>query len=95
MAKLTVAEEFPDKERAFKAFSHKVEDLLDLAKLKKQRDDDVNADPTGTYRNNWKVVREWTEAARYARWNEAEARELWAAITDPTFGVLPWVKSRW
>ncbi|MFO0796974.1 MAG: hypothetical protein U0804_05815 [Gemmataceae bacterium] len=95
VAKLTQAEEFPDKERAFKAFSHKVEDLLELAKLKKERDDAIAADPTRTCKRYWDAVREWNEAARYARWNEAQARDLWVAITDPTHGVLPWVKSRW
>lgn len=95
VAKLTKGEEFPDKDRAYKAFTHKIEELVELAELKKDRNDAVAADPTGTFGKYWDEVRRWKEDARYERRTEVQARGLWAAITDPTYGVLPWVKSRW
>lgn len=45
---------------------------------------------------NWKMVRDWTEASRDdPSTTEAKATDLLAAVTDPTFGVLPWLKNVW
>jgi hypothetical protein len=37
----------------------------------------------------------WTEASRYERIPEADARALLTALTDPAHGVLPWIKRYW
>jgi hypothetical protein len=93
IAKLTVAEEFPDKGFADKCFTHVVEKLVELAGLKPQRDTDAKA--SAAKFANWTTVGFWTEASRYAAKSEADAKALYAAITDPTDGVPPWIKSRW
>jgi len=93
IAKLTRAEEFPDKDRAAKAFTHKLDDLLKLAGLEADQRADM---PLGSVRwVNWQVVIRWAEWSRYARKTQAEAEELFAAITNPSNGVFPWIKARW
>lgn len=93
VAKQTVAEEFPDKERAYKAFTHRIEDLVKLAGLRADRDKRSAADPE--FQLNFAAAEEWDENARYERWDEAQARALVTAITDPTHGVLPWITAWW
>ena len=93
IAKMTNQYDFPDKDRALKSFSHDIELLLRTAQLKGQRDTDAASNPT--LDDNWITLKDWDEQARYKRWTEAQARELFTAITDPTNGVLPWIMARW
>ena len=93
VAKLTAAEDFPELERVRKSFTHKADDLVDLAGLKVARDDEVKADPV--FGLNWDAVRKWTEASRYDRTPEVKAKVLLDAVSDTTHGVLPWIKQRW
>jgi len=82
--------DYPDKQLAQKCYTHKVEDLVVLAGLKASLD----ADPD--LQENWTVVKDWNEEARYERrTTRADARGLFDAITDPDHGVLPWIKSHW
>jgi hypothetical protein len=46
-------------------------------------------------RLNWTSVDDWEEAVRYQRNSLAEARKLFDAITEPTNGVLTWLKQHW
>lgn len=93
VAKLTAAEEFPDLERVKKSYTHKVDDLVELARLKGVRDTDTKAD--AGLGGNWDVVKRWTEASRYERKSEADARAMLDAVNDPNNGVLTWIKRRW
>ena len=93
IAKLTNQDDFPDKDRTLKSYSHDIEALVHIAGLKDLRHTDVNSNPVR--RDNWKTVKDWNEQARYKRWTEAEARELFTAITDPTNGVLSWIMVHW
>jgi hypothetical protein len=43
----------------------------------------------------WLLVKDWDEKARYQLWTEPQARKLFAAVTDPTNGVLQWIKGHW
>lgn len=45
-------------------------------------------------RENWDIVRVWTEASRYARKKRAAAQDLYDAITDRKHGVFSWLKLR-
>ncbi len=76
-----------------KSFTHKVEILLDVAGLKGDRDAQANSQPA--FANSWHRIRDWDESSRYQRWTEARARELFAAVTEATDGVLPWITARW
>jgi hypothetical protein len=83
--------DYARKDKGF--FTHSPNDLLKLAGLDPELGIAVQSDPTlGT---NWDVVKEWTEQARYARHAEVEAKTLYDAITDPTHGVLTWIKRHW
>ena len=93
IAKLTKEYDFPDKDVALKCFTHKIDVLVDLADLEDRRKTDGIANPV--LRDNWIVVKDWNEQARYQRWTEAEARKLFVAVMDSTHGVLPWIMVRW
>lgn len=93
IARLTRAEEFPDKDFAGKAWSHNLALLVELAGLNAQLQTAAQADPV--FARYWRVVVGWKEVARYTRIPEADARHLFAAIADPVHGVLPWIKQHW
>src|SRR5262249_49990857 len=45
--------------------------------------------------SNWNTVVGWTVTSRYAPRTEADARNLFAAITHNPDGVLRWIKRFW
>lgn len=93
VAKLTQAEDFPPPRKTVEeCYTHDMNLLVKSAGLTA---DLVTALVDRAFKGNWYVVLKWSEGARYATWTETNARELWGAITDPTNGVLQWVKSRW
>ena len=48
------------------------------------------------FRKSWDTLLDWTEALRYnPSLTEADARRLLAAVSDPLYGVLPWLKTLW
>ena len=93
IARLTSLHEFPDKERAFRSYTHNIENLVVAANLIVLRDAGVAADPI--LRQNWQTIRDWTEQSRYQRWNELKARKLVQAISDPKHGVFSWIMDHW
>jgi HEPN domain-containing protein len=93
VAKLTKEYDFPDKDRAVKAYTHNIEALVLVAELKVERDADARLDLL--LKENWVIVAQWNEAARYSRWAADQARRLYDAVTLETSGVLPWIEQRW
>jgi hypothetical protein len=93
IAKLVSQYDFPDRELAVKAFTHEIEVLVKTAGLTPVRDQDAKSNQT--LAQNRLLVKNWNERACFARWLEAQARELFSAFTDTTDGVLPWIKCRW
>jgi len=93
IARLTNQYDFPDKERAAKAWTHKIDELIVLAKLKGLLDAELAGNPT--LKKNWATVKDWTEASRYEWQPKDDAEALYTAITDSTNGVLPWIKRHW
>jgi hypothetical protein len=79
---------YPDKDLAQQCYTHKLEGLIDIAGL---RTDLRNNGPIV----KWAVVKDWRELARYELKTRAEALALYEAITDPTDGMLLWIKSHW
>ena len=93
IAKLTNLHDFPNKELVSRCYSHNIEDLVQVAGMKVQRNVDAAANPAlGT---NWLTVKDWDEKARYQLWTEVHARTLFAAAADSANGVLQWIKARW
>jgi hypothetical protein len=66
---------------------------LDAAGLKADFDAATRADADLFY--HWGIVKDWTEASRYARTAKNKAEELYDAIIDKKHGVLSWIKERW
>lgn len=91
--KLMATDAFPDKEFSRKCYTHELSELFKQAGLGTAFDAAMSADPILT--DNWKTVSSWSEAYRYRRADEVEARALYAAISDPAHGVLTWVKTCW
>jgi hypothetical protein len=95
IAKQTALHDFPDKTIVQKSFTHNVSELLDLTGLKLQLQLDTTPAANPALGVNWQVVKDWTEKARYQNKTEAQARQLYQAVTDPANGVLPWIKANW
>lgn len=94
VAKQTRAEEFPDKEKALKVWTHNFLTLLDFAGLKKLLEARLLADQA--FKANWERVKQWNESTRYTLGKTAaDATALHAAVTDPTSGILTWIRSYW
>jgi len=93
IAKLTNQHDYPDKDLAQKCYIHKIEVLVEVAGLGLQRKADATANPA--LGANWLIVKDWDERARYQLWTEPQARKLFAAVTDPANGVLPWIRGHW
>ncbi len=93
IAKRTIAEEFPPKEKVVrKYYTHDLLGLLGAAELKGELDKKPPADPL---RVSWATVARWNEESRYETHSEAEASELIDAIENKSHGVLPWLISSW
>ncbi len=88
---------FKDKKFAEKCFTHKFEDLVDLAGLRNELHARfaVSTAANDGFVANWGVACAWTESSRYEFKAESEARALYNTITDATAGVLPWIKNYW
>ena len=95
IAKETKQYDFPDRpERIRDVYSHDLEKLLTLAKLKDKLEDDMKSNKV--LRAYWNGVVSWNEGKRYELGlTEKEARDFYQAAADPVNGVLPWLKKWW
>ena len=75
-------------------YTHDLEQLLNLSGLKSALESKAKSDPV--FQINWNTVLGWKEDARYDHSiPENKAKDLRVAVTDPTSGVLPWLKTQW
>lgn len=93
IARLTNLHDYPNKEFAQRCYTHNIETLVDVARLKSQRDADASAN-VRLFRS-WSIVKIWDEKSRYQQWTELQARKLVVAVSDAADGVLPWIKGHW
>jgi hypothetical protein len=94
IAKLTNQFDFPPKlDEVRRIYVHKPKELARAAGLL----DDLEAESQNdrSLFDNWAAVSAWGEESRYQRKTEAQARELYEAITEGSHGVLQWIKVRW
>lgn len=84
---------FTDKRFAEKCWTHRLEDLVTQADLQPKLGQDMGANTT--LRGFWGVVKDWTEVSRYEQKTEAEARELYEAVTNDPDGVFRWIQRHW
>lgn len=93
IAKQISADAIPDKNLINKIYTHNYKELLGLAGLKGEYDQALAAD--SLFGSNWAICSEWSPESRYQEKSSAEAHFLLVAITDPTHGVLGWIKKYW
>jgi len=93
IARMTQAEEFPDRKRAVDSYTHNLEALVVVADLVDSLANERVADSIFT--GFWYQVRDWSENSRYDRWNRESATELYRAIVDVEHGVLRWLRRHW
>ena len=84
---------FREKEYSKQCWTHDIEKLVALAGLKSQRDADIAVN--AVLDDNWLIVRDWTEVARYETATQPKAENLYQAVTDTANGVLPWIRNHW
>lgn len=85
--------DFPDRKFVNRIYTHDLEELVGLAGLKIELDQEKESDKG--FETNWIIVTKWSEESRYRRYNESEARDLYSAITNRKNGVLQWIKRHW
>ena len=84
----------PDKSLVNDFYTHSLDKLLIISSLQAALESRTAADPL--FEMNWDIVRDWSEASRYDHsTTESQAREMLAAVTSPSSGVLPWLKTQW
>ena len=93
IAKQTLAEDFPDKKHAERAWKHDIRELLATAELADVLDEE-NV-PKSRQAKFWDAVYDWSEQSRYERNSQQLAKDLYEAITDSQFGALTWVRQHW
>ena len=89
IAKLTVRHEFPDKKRVDLSYTHKLEDLVQVAGLGNLLRSRIRSDKA--FRDEWETMRSWSEQSRYRRHGGEQAQALIAAVN----GFMRWVRPYW
>lgn len=93
IAKQTKRFEFPPIDSK-KFYTHKLGVLVDLAGLQSALEAEMTS--VRAFRDNWAVVKDWKEDARYeAKISKTQAEDLYVAITADPNGVLSWLKKYW
>jgi hypothetical protein len=93
IAGLFQANVIPEKGFVNAVYSHKLDELLGLAGIKKQLQDDMKDD--GVLSAAWGVASKWNEASRYQMWDQFAAASMVHAVGDQNHGVLQWLKNHW
>jgi len=86
--------DFPDRKVVNDSYVHNLSKLLDVSGLMPlhREEESLNL----AFAENWGIVKDGSEASRYnATITDAQAVVLFLAVTDPTSGVLPWLKKQW
>jgi hypothetical protein len=83
--------DFPDRKVVNDSYVHDLKKLLNVSRLEPFHR--VEMGQNDSFAANWSIVQEWSEASRYdATITETAATGLFLAVTDPTHGVLTWLK---
>ncbi len=93
IAKKTKRHDFPDKKVVVDAHTHDLTTLARIAGLLTELDKEIKRE--ANFGKNWTVVKDWNEERRYQFPGEKDAKDLYAAITARTYGVMRWIRRRW
>ncbi len=95
---------FEEKWEAKVCRTHDFGTLIDLAGMRDELTDKMDASaaaassggpPGGAFTAYWGTAVKWKVESRYQSRTQAEAKELYEAITHDPDGVLPWIKNFW
>ena len=93
-ARQTQQYDFPVKGAVEQIYKHDPTVLISAAGLKEELEKEIQSNRA--FRANWAVVKQWSEQKRYAvKVAESDAKDLLAAISDLSDGVLTWLKKFW
>ena len=93
IAKQTRQYDFPDRITVNKSYTHNLAELVGVAGLKLDLDQEKKRDKD--FEINWTIVSQWSENSRYQRHGEREANDLYSAIASRKHGVLRWIRQHW
>lgn len=83
--------DFPDRKVVNDSYVHDLTKLLNVSRLTQLHREEVGLNDS--FAENWSIVQAWSEASRYnSAITEAAATALFRAVSDPTDGVLTWLK---
>jgi HEPN domain-containing protein len=91
--RLLATDQFPDRKFSEQCWTHKLEQLFEVAGLKEAFRAALAADPD--LWAHWDILKDWSEASRYVCKSKGKAANLYRAIADKKHGVLSWIKARW
>ncbi len=74
-------------------FTHDFITLLNLAGLKPALEAELQSNTS--FQGHWGIASAWKETSRYEQKTRPEAEDLYAAITEGTNGVIPWIRRYW
>ena len=87
---------FEEKWNARDCLTHDFDKLVRLAGLTPELNARRRPAASGDmFDSNWTTVVKWKVTSRYTSKTEADARDLFAAITHKPDGVLRWLKKYW
>lgn len=94
IAKQTNQYDFPPPKKVIDDYyTHDLEKLLNCAGLFPTKDAAVKLNKA--FEANWIAIIKWKEISRYERKSKDEAELMYNAVSDPTNGVLQWLKNYW
>lgn len=94
IARRTQAEDFPPKIKVVQeCYTHDFDKLVKSGGLKGILSAATAANLALSA--NWGTAKDWSEESRYEQKSQAEAQLLYNAITDPTNGVMSWIRMCW
>jgi len=87
-------DEVPDRTVVNDFYTHRLDKLLGISGVKAGLEGRASSEPA--FQINWNTVRDWNEASRYDHsTSEVKARDMLAAVADPTTGILAWLRTQW
>ena len=88
---------FEERWKAQDCLTHDFRELIRLAGLTIELDDRLAASARvgGLFIAHWGTVLQWKVTSRYESKTEAEAKDLFTAITHTPDGVLEWIRNYW
>jgi HEPN domain-containing protein len=93
IAGLFQANAIPDKSFVNAVHSHKLDELLGLAGIKRELQKDVRTDEV--LGAAWGIASKWDESSRYKMWDQFAAVSMINAVGEENHGVLQWLKKHW